>query len=93
MPARPTPEPTNREGLQPRANERHAVGCCEELARFSSEHLWLRDRECSADLTCEVIWDFCVPANRFDVACERITPELMFFPLTLEKTAVPPQMT
>ena len=76
----------------PRCHECGACRCggceCDEAMR-----MWLRDRECSADLTCEVIWDFCVPANRFDVACERITPELMFFPLTLEKTAVPPQMT
>src|SRR5438067_6218263 len=27
-----TPEPTKREGRKPRASERHAVGCSEELA-------------------------------------------------------------
>src|SRR5947207_4309757 len=28
-----TPEPTKHEGRKPRASERHAVGCSEELAR------------------------------------------------------------
>src|SRR5882724_10005340 len=28
-----TPEPTKRQGRKPRASERHAVGCCEELCR------------------------------------------------------------
>src|SRR5437016_6997608 len=32
LPARLTRESTKREGLQPRANERPRVGCCEELA-------------------------------------------------------------
>ena len=32
VPAKLTSEPTKREGLQPRANERPRVGCCEELA-------------------------------------------------------------
>src|SRR2546423_773382 len=31
-PAKLTPEPTKHEGRNPRASERHAVGCCEELA-------------------------------------------------------------
>ena len=33
MPAKLTPEPTKHEGRKPRASERHAVGCCEELCR------------------------------------------------------------
>src|SRR5260221_648363 len=31
MPATLTPEPTKREARKRRANERHVVGCCEEL--------------------------------------------------------------
>ena|SRR5437868_749578 len=31
VPARLTRESTKHEGLQPRASERHVVGCCEEL--------------------------------------------------------------
>src|SRR4051812_9375917 len=31
VPTRLTPEPTKHEGRKPRASERHAVGCCEEL--------------------------------------------------------------
>ncbi len=33
VPAALTRELTKHEGRNPRANERHAVGCCEELAR------------------------------------------------------------
>src|SRR5437588_5830884 len=33
MPAKLTPEPTKHEGRKPRASERHAVGCSEELCR------------------------------------------------------------
>src|SRR5947207_2857380 len=32
VPARLTPEPAKREARKRRASERHAVGCCEELA-------------------------------------------------------------
>src|SRR5947209_1680548 len=33
MPAKLTAEPTKHEGRKPRASERHAVGCSEELCR------------------------------------------------------------
>src|SRR5438094_8496342 len=35
VPAKLTPEPTKHEARKRRANERHAVGCSEELGRFS----------------------------------------------------------
>jgi hypothetical protein len=38
VPAKLTPEPAEHEGLQPRANERPRVGCCEELAGVNSDH-------------------------------------------------------
>src|SRR5882724_5426363 len=38
FPATLTPEPTKHEARKRRANERHTVGCSEELGRFHHEH-------------------------------------------------------
>ena len=55
--------------------------------------LWLRDCELATNLAGEVIGNLLMSRNSLDVARERITPQFMFFTLTLQKTAVPPQMT
>src|SRR5204862_7395783 len=57
------------------------------------ECLWLWDGELATNLACEVIGNLLVSRNSLDVARERITPQFMFFTLTLQIAAVPPQMT
>lgn len=50
--------------------------------------LRLRDRQSTADLAGEVIRNFLVTGYGFDVPGLRIGPELVLFPLTLQKTAM-----
>jgi len=62
------------------------IGCA------GSERLWRRDGELTADLAREMIGDLLMSWNRLDVTGEGIAPELVFFTLALQKTAISAQM-
>jgi hypothetical protein len=81
---RPTPRTRSN------SNKRRAeVRLSAELGRVSQ----LRHAERSADLSSEVVRDFCVPGNRFDVTCLRIRPEFVLLALAFQVAAKFSEMT
>src|SRR5437762_12961454 len=63
LPGKLTPQPTKHEGLQPRANERPRVGCCEELG---GSHAYLPMIQCFACIALTARLD---PTMRFAGRC------------------------
>lgn len=72
-----------------RRNAAGRVRCRRELGATSG----LRDTERATDLAGKRIRNLDVPRHGFDMACSGIRPQLVFFPLPLEETAVPSEVT